>query len=297
MVLPGITHWQSPNFFAYFPGNASGPAILGDLISSGIGAQGMLWSTSPACTELETHVLDWLADMLGLPEQFKSTSAGGGVVQDTASSAVLCAVIAARERATNGSSNATGVDRTFTAYTSSQAHSSIVKAVGAAGVGRDNLRLIDVDDSYAMRPDALERAIASDLEQEHTPFLVCATVGTTSSTAIDPLRSVGQVARQHGLWFHVDAALAGTMPTSYALYEPVKISLRFYLFIDPYPVTSITIPAALEFGRLTLRLICQIKIVIQHVDKDIFISFQVCRPEQVSMIVLCDVNPFPGKFL
>jgi len=210
VVLPGITHWQSPSFFGYFPGNASGPAILGDLISSGIGAQGMLWSTSPACTELETHVLDWLADMLGLPERFKSSSAGGGVVQDTASSAVLCAVIAARERATNGSSNATGVDRTFTAYTSSQAHSSIVKAVGAAGVGRDNLRLIDVDDSYAMRPDALERAIASDLEQRHTPFLVCATVGTTSSTAIDPVRTIGMVARRHGLWLHVDAALAGT---------------------------------------------------------------------------------------
>ena len=129
LILPGITHWQSPNFFAYFPANASGPAILGDLISSGLGVQGMLWSTSPACTELETHVLDWMAEMLDLPARFRSTGSGGGVIQDSASSAALCALIAARERATALASNERGCDGRLTAYASSQAHSSIEKGV------------------------------------------------------------------------------------------------------------------------------------------------------------------------
>lgn len=210
VILPGITHWQSPSFFAYFPGNASGPAMLGDLISSGLGVQGMLWATSPACTELETHVLDWLVDMLALPPTFKSSAAGGGVVQDTASSAILCAVLAARERATAFTTNHVGVDRAFTAYASSQVHSSMEKAMGIAGLGRERLRLVDVDERFAIRPDALERAIVEDRDAGHTPFFVCATVGTTSSTAIDPVRAVGEIARRHGLWYHVDAALAGT---------------------------------------------------------------------------------------
>ncbi|PYX92726.1 MAG: aspartate aminotransferase family protein, partial [Acidobacteria bacterium] len=135
VILPGITHWQSPNFYAFFPGNASAPAILGDLLSSGLGVQGMLWSTSPACTELETHVLDWLVHMLGLPEKFLSTSSGGGVIQDTASSASLCALLAARERATNFAANQRGCDGRLVAYTSSQAHSSIEKDVKVAGLG------------------------------------------------------------------------------------------------------------------------------------------------------------------
>src|SRR5271157_4122009 len=116
LILPGVTHWQSPNFFAYFPANASGPAILGDLMSSALGVQGMLWATSPACTELETHVLDWLVPMLGLPQKFLSTSAGGGVIQDTASSSSLCAMLAARERATNYVSNRRGCDGRLIAY-------------------------------------------------------------------------------------------------------------------------------------------------------------------------------------
>src|SRR6266536_1971364 len=124
LILPGITHWQSPNFFAYFCSNNSGPSILGELLSAGLGVQGMLWATSPACTELETHALDWLVDMLGLPDKFLSTHAGGGVIQDTASSASLCAVLAARERATNFSNNRRGCDGKLVAYTSSQAHSS-----------------------------------------------------------------------------------------------------------------------------------------------------------------------------
>ncbi len=209
VVLPAVTHWQSPNFFAYFPANASGPAILGDLLSSGLGVQGMLWATSPACTELETHVLDWLVDMLALPSRFRSDGPGGGVIQDTASSATLCAVIAARERATGLRTNDVGVDRTLTAYASNQAHSSLEKAVKIAGIGRRQLRLIDVDDDFAMRPESLAAAIESDLAQGHLPFFVGATVGTTSSTAIDPVAVIARICRQHALWLHVDAALAG----------------------------------------------------------------------------------------
>ena len=210
LIMPGITHWQSPNFFAYFPANTSGPAILGDLLSSGLGVQGMLWATSPACTELETHVLDWLVDMLGLPEKFKSTTAGGGVIQDTASSAVLTALLAARERATGWQSNERGLTGHLVAYASSQAHSSIEKAVKIAGLGRDNLRLIEVDTSFGMRPDALSRQIQADRAAGLTPCFVCASVGTTSSTAIDPVRAIGLICQAEGVWLHVDAAMSGT---------------------------------------------------------------------------------------
>jgi aromatic-L-amino-acid/L-tryptophan decarboxylase len=210
LILPGITHWQSPKFYAYFPSNASGPAILGDLLSSGLGVQGMLWATSPACTELETHVLDWVAGMLDLPQKFLSTGAGGGVIQDTASSASLCALLAARERATNFSSNCRGCDGTLVAYTSSQAHSSLEKAAQIAGIGRDNLRLVEVDGNFAMRSEALSRLIEQDLRAGLVPCFVCATVGTTSSTAIDPVPEIGRICREHKLWLHVDAAMSGT---------------------------------------------------------------------------------------
>lgn len=210
IILPGITHWQSPNFFAYFPANGSAPAILGDLLSAGLGVQGMLWATSPACTELETHVLDWLVDMLALPDRFRSTTAGGGVIQDTASSAVLCALVAARERATGGRATREGAGATLVAYASSQAHSSVEKAVRIAGHGTDRLRLIEVDEGFALRADALAAAMAADREAGREPFFVCATVGTTSSLAIDPLRAIGPVCREFGAWLHVDAAMAGT---------------------------------------------------------------------------------------
>src|SRR5215475_4204751 len=170
IILPGITHWQSPNFFAYFPSNASGPAILGDLLSSGLDVQGMLWATSPACTELETLVLDWLVPALGLPERFLSTSTGGGVIQDTASSATLIAVLAAREHATNFASNRIGSSGKLIAYTSAQAHSSVEKAAQIAGIGRENLRLIEVDDKFAMRPEALAKAIRKDIASGLDPF-------------------------------------------------------------------------------------------------------------------------------
>ncbi|TFG43743.1 MAG: aspartate aminotransferase family protein, partial [Syntrophobacterales bacterium] len=209
-ILPGITHWQSPNFFAYFPANASGPSILGDLISSGLGVQGMLWATSPACTELETHVLDWVAEMLELPEHFRSTGIGGGVIEDSASSAALCALLAARERATGQSSNACGCRERLTAYTSSQAHSSIEKGVKIAGIGRENLRLIEVDANFALRPDLLAQRITADRQAVCIPFFAAATVGTTSSNAIDPVPEIGRICREQGLWLHVDGAMAGT---------------------------------------------------------------------------------------
>jgi aromatic-L-amino-acid decarboxylase len=210
LILPGVTHWQSPNFFGYFPCNASGPGILGDLVSSGLGVQGMLWSTSPACTELETHVMDWLVGMLGLPEKFLSSKSGGGVIQDTASSAALCALLAARERATNYTSNKKGCGGRMVAYASTQTHSSLEKAAMIAGIGTENLRLIDVDDNFAMRPEALAKQVEADQRAGLTPCFVCATVGTTSSNAMDPIAAIGKICRRHNLWLHVDAAMSGT---------------------------------------------------------------------------------------
>jgi aromatic-L-amino-acid decarboxylase len=210
VILPGITHWQSPNFFAYFPANNSGPSILGELMSAGLGVQGMLWATSPACTELETHVLDWLADMLGLPAKFKSTGSGGGVIQDTASSAVLCALLAAREKATGFQSNQNGCDGSLVAYTSPHAHSSVEKGIKVAGLGRKNLHLVEVDQQYGMRADSLAKLIESDRAAGLKPFFVSATVGTTSSNGFDPLSEIAPICRDQGLWLHVDGAMSGT---------------------------------------------------------------------------------------
>ncbi len=201
IIMPGVTHWQHPNFYAYFPANASGPAILGDLLSSGLGVQGMIWATSPACTELETVVVDWLADLLGLPSQWRTDARGGGVIEDSASSGSLVALLAALHRA--------GRVRN-TLYVSSQTHSSLEKAAAIAGVPRENVRIVDVDpDTLAMRPDHLAELIERDQREGYTPTMVCATIGTTSTTAIDPVRRIGEVCVEHGTWLHVDAAYAG----------------------------------------------------------------------------------------
>jgi len=210
VILPGITHWQSPNFFAYFPANTSLPSILGELVCAGLGVQGMLWTTSPACTELETQVMDWIADMLALPEKFKSTGSGGGVIQDSASGAALCAILAARERATDFRINAKGGSGKLVAYVSSQTHSSVEKGIKIAGIGADNLRAIAVDEALSMDPKALARQIDEDRQAGLKPFFVCATVGTTSSTAVDPVATIGAICRENNLWFHVDGAMAGT---------------------------------------------------------------------------------------
>lgn len=212
LVIPGLMHWQSPNFFGFFPCAGSGPGILGDLLSTGLGVQGMLWATSPACTELETRVIDWLGEMIGLPRAFLSASErGGGVIQSTASDATLVALLAARHRVM---SRAAGKPPHLTLYTSTQAHSSVVKAAMVAGLAsgpddRTHIRLIDVDETYALRADLLQQAIQTDLARGHTPIFCCATIGTTSSTAMDPLRPIGTLCRKHGLWLHVDAAFAG----------------------------------------------------------------------------------------
>lgn len=210
IILPGITHWQSPNFYAFFPANTSGASILGDLLSAGINAQGMMWINSPAYTELETHVMDWVVDLLGLPERFLSSGLGGGVIEDSASSSTLCAILAARERATGFAGNNRGCDGNLVAYASTQTHSSLEKGIRVSGVGSDNLRLVGVDETYAMRPDLLEEAILADEAAGRQPFLVVATVGTTSSNAFDPLPAIGDICQRHGLWLHVDGAMCGT---------------------------------------------------------------------------------------
>jgi aromatic-L-amino-acid decarboxylase len=180
------------------------------MLSAGLGVQGMLWATSPACTELETHVLDWLVDMLALPAEFASSGPGGGVIQDTASSSALCALLAARERATNYATNERGCDGRLVAYTSTQAHSSIEKAAKIAGIGSANLRAIEVDENFAMRTDALAAQIGHDQAAGKIPFFVCATIGTTSSNAIDPVRAIAAICCEHSIWLHVDAAMSGT---------------------------------------------------------------------------------------
>ena len=210
IVLPGLMHWQSPNFFGYFPANTSAPSILGELLSAGLGQQGMLWLTSPACTELESHVLDWLVDLLGLPPGFKSSGAGGGVIQDTASSATLCALLAARERATGYTAREAGVPPTLVAYCSEETHSSMDKAASIAGIGRARLRKIPTDARLAMDADALAAAVAADRAQGLQPFFVCANIGTTSSLAIDPVPALATLCRAQHLWLHVDGAMAGS---------------------------------------------------------------------------------------
>ncbi len=210
VVLPGITHWQHPGFLAYFPANTSGPSVLGDLLSAGLGVQGMSWVTSPAATELEQHVLDWLADLLGLPEAFRSTSTGGGVVQDSSSGANLVALLAALHRASGGATVRHGVlPEEYTVYVSSETHSSMEKAVRIAGLGTDAVRIVEVDGDLAMRPAALAARLERDTARGYRPVLVCATVGTTSTSAVDPLAEIGPICRRHGVWLHVDAAYAG----------------------------------------------------------------------------------------
>ena len=208
VVVPGVTHWQHPSFFAYYPANTSGPAILGDLLSSGLGVQGMLWATSPACTELETVVVDWLAELLGMPDHYRTDNVGGGVIQDSASSAALLAVLAALRRI--GDAAEKGLTGRHTLYVSTETHSALAKGARIAGIGADNVRVVGVDpDTLGMDAAQLDRMIAEDVAAGAIPVLVCATIGTTSTAAVDPVRAIGEVCRAHGVWLHVDAAYAG----------------------------------------------------------------------------------------
>jgi aromatic-L-amino-acid decarboxylase len=204
IILPGMTHWQHPSWFAYFPANNSPPSILAELLTAGLGAQCMIWQTSPAAAELEEIVLEWLRKMLGLPEGM------AGTIQDTASTATLCALLTAREKATNFEANIKGLKKPLIVYASEETHSSIEKGVKIAGYGKESLRYIPTDENFAMIPSKLEEAIIRDREKGLQPACVIATLGTTSSTAIDPLDDIGKICRRHGLWLHVDAAFAGT---------------------------------------------------------------------------------------
>jgi aromatic-L-amino-acid/L-tryptophan decarboxylase len=205
-ILPGMTHWQHPSFFGYFPANNSEPSILGEMLTATLGAQCMSWVTSPAATELEERVMQWLREMIGLPEGFT------GVIQDTASTAALCSLLTAREARSGYKINRRGFvpDVRYTVYCSQETHSSIEKAVKIAGIGSDYLRKIEVDAEYALIPAALERSMQQDIRWGYTPLCTIATLGTTGSTAIDPLRPIGEVCKRHGVWLHVDAAFAGT---------------------------------------------------------------------------------------
>jgi aromatic-L-amino-acid decarboxylase len=209
-VLPGMTHWQHPSFFAYFPANSSPPSVLAEMLTATLAAQCMLWQTSPAATEMETRMMDWLRRMIGLPEGFH------GVIQDTASGATLCALLTARERATGWGAREQGLGvlgaagRQLAVYASAEAHSSVEKDVMVAGLGRQALRKIPVDEAFALRPETLAEAVAADLDRGITPACVIATLGTTGTGGSDRLAPLGDICRAHGIWLHVDAAWAGS---------------------------------------------------------------------------------------
>jgi aromatic-L-amino-acid/L-tryptophan decarboxylase len=212
-ILPGVMHWQHPRFFGYFPANFSFPAVLGELLSAGLGVQGMSWSTSPAATEVETLVLDWLAGLLGLPETFLSTTGvGGGVIQDSASSSVLVALIGALNRASAGKVREDGIEVIHEprVYASPEAHSSLEKALVLAGIGRKRLIAIKTDSAGRIDVESLTAALEDDVACGFTPVMVMGTVGSTSNSVVDKIAAIGQVCAARNVWLHVDAAYAGS---------------------------------------------------------------------------------------
>ncbi len=241
IVLPGITHWQHPSFFAFFPANSSPPSLLAEMLTATFGAQCMMWQTSPAATELETRVLDWLRQLLGLPESFV------GSIQDSASTATLCALLVARERATGWQANdqglagLVGAPSRLAIYTSAEAHSSIEKGARIAGFGADNVRKIPTDAAFAMRPDALAAAIAADRAAGVVPTCCVATFGTTGVGAVDPIAGVAEVCRREDVYLHVDAAWAGAaliLPELQALLEGVEAVDSFVMNAHKWLLTN-----------------------------------------------------------
>lgn len=206
LIVPGMSHWTHPGWFGYFAANNSPPSILAEMLTATLAAQCMSWQTSPAATELEQVTMAWLAKMLALPDGFT------GVIQDTASTATLVALLSARERASGFAGERLGVELAgrLRVYASAEAHSSVPKGVKLAGYGAAALRAIPVDERYALRADLLAEAMARDVAAGLKPACVVATVGTTSSTAIDPLAAIAELCRLHGAWLHVDAAWAGS---------------------------------------------------------------------------------------
>ena len=204
-IMPGITHWESPNFMAYFPANKSKASVLAEMLMSTLGSQCMMWLTSPAAAELEERMMNWLRDMLGLSADYT------GCIQDTASTATLCAMLTARERATQYAVNEKGfTGQKFTIYCSAQVHSSIEKGAKIAGFGKEQVRKIAVDEAYAMKADALKACIEKDLAEGYHPLCVVSALGTTGTTAIDPIDEISDICIAHKIWHHVDAAYAGT---------------------------------------------------------------------------------------
>lgn len=207
IIMPGLTHWQHPGFFAYFPSNSLLSSVLGDYLATGLGALGLTWQSCPALTELEEVVTDWLRRMIGLSDGWS------GVIQDTASTNTLVALLCARERTTQHSASRGGLqaeEQALTVYCSNQAHSSVDKAALLAGFGRRNIRHVGHNEAFAMRPDDLRRLIEADLAAGKKPCAIVATTGTTATTALDPIAPIATIAREHGLWLHVDAAMAGS---------------------------------------------------------------------------------------
>lgn len=206
IIVPGMTHWQHPAFFAYFPANNSEPSILAEMLMSTMGAQCMSWLTSPAATELEERVCDWLRDAKGINSSWK------GCIHDTASTATLSALLTAREKATNYDINENGFSKNevFRVYSSAHVHSSIDKALKIAGIGVANLVRVPVDENFAMIPGELKKAIKEDLEKGFRPLCVISALGTTSSTAVDPIKEISEICQSFDVWHHIDAAFAGT---------------------------------------------------------------------------------------
>lgn len=222
IVVPGVFQWQHPRFFGYFPANAMEASVLGDLLSSGMGQIGLAWQSGPALSEVEEVVADWMRQMLGLSD------AWSGVIQDTASTSTLVALLSARERATSHSAARGGLQaeaQPLVVYGTAQAHSSVDKAALLAGFGRDNIRHVACDAAFAMRPDALRAMIGADIAAGRKPCAIVASVGTTSTTAIDPIAAITEIAREYGMWLHIDAAMAGSamiLPECRALWAGVE---------------------------------------------------------------------------
>jgi aromatic-L-amino-acid decarboxylase len=222
LILPGMTHWNHPRFFAYFPANHSPPSILAEMLTATLGAQCMSWQTSPAATELEQVMMSWLGRLVGVPHEW------AGVIQDSASTATLVALLSARERASGGTFASEGAgDHRLTVYASAEAHSSVDKGVKLAGYGLKQLRRIEVDADFAMVPEALEAALTRDRAAGFHPACVIATCGSTSSTAIDPIRKIGEICRRHNVWLHIDAAYAGSaaiLPEKRAILDGIELA-------------------------------------------------------------------------
>ena len=224
IVVPGLSLWQHPGFFNFFPANSELSSVLGDIASAGLGVIGLSWESSPALSEIELRVTDWARQLFGLSDDWR------GVIQDTASTSTLLAMLEAREHASRFSMAGGGLaalDQPLVAYMSRYAHSSVPKAALLAGFGTEHIRWVDTDETFAMRPDALAAAIAEDRAAGRVPAAVVATCGTTTTTAVDPLAAIGGIARAEGLWFHVDAAMAGSamiLPECRPLWEGVELA-------------------------------------------------------------------------